>query len=690
MNNLFYLPKSDSSYKPEEKHFEKLLSAVVPISLLLQNDLLKISDPPSSKIKKIIFKEKELKKWILKLFGKDKNIQDSLMRLPHEKATRFGSLAANFSLSALEYNILLMILMPCLDKNYGIIFSEIQRDSKAFLPTQETVIRLLGSYKKQAYCLSCFSPQAVLLHYHLIEGVRNRENSHERSLKIDPYIYHFLIGIDYLPDQLKSCAKWLKPSKDWHEYNMELISILKESNADNKTKSIILLKGARGGGREHAACQAIAEFGFFSFCLYIELLPEQDEEAITIFCLALRETKLRNGCLILHSIDSLVASRKNLLSTIGEELERFNRPVICLTEPGSSHFLLGNKPHFEVTMSRITFEAKCELLENKLPSSSTIGNLEIGSLARCFPITPYLLDKALYEANVYRCQRGESELLNEFDLRKALRFRSQQDYGQLAKRVEPVRTWDDLVISSEIIEQLEEVLASIRQRDIVLEKGFARKIGYGSGISALFYGESGTGKTMAAEVLAGMLGVDLIKVDLSKVVNKYIGETEKHLARLFDMAEMDSGVLFFDEADALFGKRTETKDAHDRFANIEVSYLLQRVENFPGLVVLSTNNRSHLDKAFDRRLTFTLHFKEPDTELREVLWRSIWPEKIKLDNDVDLSHLAETVKLTGSNIRNIALFATWLSEDEGSEFVALKHIEQAMKRETDKIGRIIF
>ncbi|WP_275388118.1 ATP-binding protein, partial [Xenorhabdus bovienii] len=230
----------------------------------------------------------------------------------------------------------------------------------------------------------------------------------------------------------------------------------------------------------------------------------------------------------------------------------------------------------------------------------------------------------------------------------------------------------------------------INYRDQILDAGFQEKISYGTGISALFYGESGTGKTMAAEVIAGYLGVDLIKVDLSTVVNKYIGETEKNISRIFDLAEADSGVLFFDEADALFGKRSETKDAQDRHANIEVSYLLQRLEDYPGLVILATNNRSHLDSAFNRRFTFITRFTYPDETLRKKMWQKIWPEQLILSHEIDFEHLAKRSDLTGANIRNIALLSSILAADDNTGQVENKHIERAVILELNKTGRLAF
>ena len=223
----------------------------------------------------------------------------------------------------------------------------------------------------------------------------------------------------------------------------------------------------------------------------------------------------------------------------------------------------------------------------------------------------------------------------------------------------------------------------------MLEEGCARKVACGTGVSGLVWGDCGNGKTRVAEVRAGELGVDLIKIELSAVVNKYIGGTEKNLARMFDIAGQDAGVLFFDEADALFGKRSEVKDAKDRTANIEVSYLLQRLESYPGLVILATNHRNHLDSAFSRRLTFMIRFPFPDVHLRERMWRAIWPDAIQLAEEIDLHQLAQRAEMTGANIRNAALLASWLAAEEGDSRIQPHHIERAIKRELAKIGRVL-
>jgi SpoVK/Ycf46/Vps4 family AAA+-type ATPase len=221
---------------------------------------------------------------------------------------------------------------------------------------------------------------------------------------------------------------------------------------------------------------------------------------------------------------------------------------------------------------------------------------------------------------------------------------------------------------------------------VLSEWGFGRKLSQGKGINALFAGPAGTGKTMAAEIIAGELQLGLYKIDLSGVVSKYIGETEKNLDRIFTAAEHSNAILFFDEADALFGRRSEVRDAHDRYANIEISYLLQRMEQHEGVTILATNLRQNLDESFTRRLAFTIHFPFPDEEIRRRIWKGIWPKEIPLAQDVGLDVFANQYKLSGGNIKNIALAAAFLAAEDGA-IVAASHLLHAIRREYQKLGK---
>jgi SpoVK/Ycf46/Vps4 family AAA+-type ATPase len=257
----------------------------------------------------------------------------------------------------------------------------------------------------------------------------------------------------------------------------------------------------------------------------------------------------------------------------------------------------------------------------------------------------------------------------------------------LAQRIEPAAAWEDLVLPAPQKEMLHHIALHVKHRLQVYEAwGFAGKSNRGLGISAVFVGPSGTGKTMAAEVIAQELRLDLFRIDLSQVVSKYIGETEKNLKRVFDAAEDGGAILLFDEADALFGKRSEVKDSHDRYANIEISYLLQRMESYRGLAILTTNMKEAMDRAFLRRLRFVVAFPFPDPALRAQIWQGIFPAATPLGK-LDIQKLTR-LNITGGNIRNIAMNAAFLAADVG-EPVNMGHLLRAVRQEYTKLEKTL-
>jgi AAA+ superfamily predicted ATPase len=274
------------------------------------------------------------------------------------------------------------------------------------------------------------------------------------------------------------------------------------------------------------------------------------------------------------------------------------------------------------------------------------------------------------------------------DLDLGARHASSSRLGDLAARLSPGYSFDDLVLPERQRDQLRSISAYLRHRDRVLsEWGYERTVARTQGLKVLFAGESGTGKTMAAQVLAAELGLDLFRVDLATVVSKYIGETEKNLERIFTAADGSNAILFFDEADALFGKRSEVSDSHDRYANIEVAYLLQRMEIYPGAAILATNFKRNIDEAFIRRLDFVVDFPFPEADDRKKIWQLVLPQAAPVADDIELDFLATQFKLSGGAIRNCSLAAAFRAADENSE-ISMGHLVRAVAQEYSKQGRL--
>jgi SpoVK/Ycf46/Vps4 family AAA+-type ATPase len=334
-----------------------------------------------------------------------------------------------------------------------------------------------------------------------------------------------------------------------------------------------------------------------------------------------------------------------------------------------------------VSVPALTFAERVTAWRRLLPDADVDGvaarfRLGLGQISRAADIA-------------HASARGEGRSsLASGDLERGAREASRTALGTLATRVEPRHGWDDLVLPSRQLEQLHQIDARLRHRDLVLSGwGFERIAGRAEGLKILFAGPSGTGKSMASSVLAAGLGLDLFRIDLAGLVSKYVGETEQNLERLFAAAHDANAVLLFDEADALFGKRSEVKDAHDRYANIEVAYLLQRMEDHPGAVVLATNLRSNMDDAFLRRLDVVVDFPLPTVEDRKRLWRHMLPDEAPVADDVDVDELAKLFELTGGSIRNCTVTAAFLSAADGGS-ITMAHVVQAVALEYRKNGRL--
>jgi hypothetical protein len=382
--------------------------------------------------------------------------------------------------------------------------------------------------------------------------------------------------------------------------------------------------------------------------------------------------------LIFEGLEDIEPSeRGRLLRAIEQRPER----TILVAATRTAALALGERTVLLVESSAPSFA------ERRQAWADLTGTDETGDVAAKFRLSMGQIVEAAEVARLAATARGAASP-EPPDLDLGARQASSSRLGELAARLPPGYRWEDLVVPERQRELLQSISAYLRHRDRVLSDwGYERTVARTQGLKVLFAGESGTGKTMAAQVLAAELGLEIFRVDLATTVSKYIGETEKNLDRIFGAAEGSNAILFFDEADALFGKRSEVGDSHDRYANIEVAYLLQKMEGYPGAVILATNFRRNIDDAFVRRLDFVIDFPFPEAEDRRRIWDRVLPEQAPLAEDVDLDFLAERFKLSGGAIRNCSLAAAFQAADADGP-IGMSHLVRAVAQEYGKQGRL--
>jgi hypothetical protein len=592
-------------------------------------------------------------------------------------------LCENFSLSDFERDVLLLCAGMEFDPNWGMLCAEIANDPKLAYPTFSLAMSLLDHAD-----WSALSPAANLRRWLLVEigaGIALTSS----PLRINERILHYLMGDQHLDERL---LKLLEPvvansvQIDSHQQIMkQAIATWVNASEDDglEVLPVLQLCGEDVASKMAIAVNVCLDLGLNLYKIPASLLPHDLSNLQLIAQLCDREYTLNEMALLLDC-DRDEAPNQNQDMAIGYLTEILRCPMIISSQT--------RRRQHQRTI--ITFDVQSPSInEQQTLWEESLRELDIDTkdslngsiheLVSYFNLSPTHIYNASLKAK--SSHHLQSKHTFHQTLWNACRAQSRPRLDELAQSVETTATWDDLILPSKEKLVLHDIAAHVRQRLTVYEKwGFAGRSRRGLGISALFAGTSGTGKTMAAEVLGNELQLDVYRIDLSSVIDKYIGETEKNLKRIFDAAEGGGVILLFDEADALFGKRTEVKDSHDRHANVGVSYLLQRMEAYRGLAVLTTNLKNSLDQAFLRRLRFVIQFPFPDAEQRAEIWRRAFPEKTPI-LDLDYVKLGK-LSVAGGNIRNIALNSAFIAADH-NEAVQMKHILQAAKIEYIKLEK---
>jgi len=597
-----------------------------------------------------------------------------------------NKLKEKLQLNDLEIKIILILFAPEVNAKYDRIYAYLQDNLNRTYPTVQLLISLLCETSLETQELfNYFITPSKLTMLHLIKFVPNDTNEllFQQPLRLSSSVRNYLLEDIHLEGTLAPYCHIIEP-QNIDNRNFKIGQYI-ESGIKNSERYLINIYGTSKKRKREEALRIASYFGFGLLCIDTSEAIKEEPLIHKLMPLLARDALLSGTILYFESFDFFLNSKENQEAKLFTQLEQLAWLTLFSTKTIWSPREIPRKQNFLTIKESQREQFKLQdYWQNTISKFDTELALEIAPLlSNTFHFTEDEID------NISQLIQTETRLdksINKKLILELCRSRISNDLSQHTQHITSSNTLEDIIIPSKQKEQLQEIMVHYNYQNRVFEEWGYKKFFQSKGISLLFSGSSGTGKTMAASILANTLGLELYKIELSQMVSKYIGETEKNLSALFDTAQESGVILFFDEADALFGKRTEVKDSHDRYANIEVSYLLQKIEDYDGIVILASNFKENIDEAFLRRLRFVIDFPVPDATQRELIWHKLLPHTL-LDESIDFTPLARQFKLSGANIRNIALYAAFNAAGEECK-IGIPHIIKALKSELDKIGDI--
>ena len=594
-----------------------------------------------------------------------------------------AALAVLFGLSEIDVDLVCVLMAAERDHAIERAISFALDDFTRKRPDVGFLIRLLGVGSDRDAVLARFDERGPLRRHRIVVFDRLEVPASMRAVRLSDRILAFLRGDDAMDELVQGIARISTTVPPSAEIVLAPELVEQVRRAVTAPTARVVLVGQAGTGRALLVESIYAEIRRPP--IRIEVSSETSVESLIA---SLREVVLRGGVAIVEASDV-----DQLPRPLREELEGATAglaiPIVFVLDKPAVLLAHGIQHLVEIVVPPPSYRQRFALWQLALPAPLAYDkDLEV--VASRYAFTAAAIMRAARRAATHaRLRDPEDPQVTLDELTDAARLMFSHQLGSMAERVPTGFTWEDLVVPPDTLEALHEVVRFAHNRAYLLEEwGFAKKLPYGRGVSAILAGPPGTGKTMVAQLLAKELGYDLYRIDLSQVVNKYIGETEKNLARLFDEAESSHAVLFFDEADSLFAKRTDVRSSNDRYANLEVNYLLQRMETYNGVTLLATNLEQGLDDAFKRRVRFSIQFELPDEEQRERLWRSMFPSETPLAPQIDWRVLAQKFEMAGGYIKKAALRAALFAVEQRRP-ITMEDMLAAARQEYREMGRII-
>ncbi|MDQ4077689.1 MAG: ATP-binding protein [Chloroflexota bacterium] len=607
--------------------------------------------------------------------------QGQKLRLPHLKDA--------LGLDQFELDTLLICLASALDLRYERLYGYLQDDVTRRRPGVNLVLNLLcDSSGERLERLAYFMEEGALFHHRLLTWTADSKAGQTpvlaRTLDIDETVVAWLLGRYRPPVALGGGAALVDSSLAVDDIAVPGTISPALQHTINEPP-VLVFYGPDHAQQESTVRLLAAKAGQPLLTVHLDAL-EEDLSPLAAIRLALRDARLTGALPCFFGWDVCLDDGAAQPAYLTDVCAYPSWVILAGRAPWRATGLERDRTLLWQAFPVPTYQQRRDVWEHML-AGWELGEGEMAALAGQFALTTGQIRDTVASARDRAAQRG-GEVRSE-DLFAAARAHSNPRLSKLARKIVPRFDWQDIVLPADQLALLHELVATVRGRPVVLgEWEVGRKLASSAGVTVLFAGPPGTGKTMAAEVIARELKLDLYKIDLSTVVSKYIGETEKNLERIFVEAESSNAILFFDEADALFGKRSEVRDSHDRYANIEISYLLQRMEGYDGVTILATNLRANLDEAFTRRLQFVVDFPFPEEEERLRIWRALFPAEVPHVSDLDLPLLARRFKFAGGSIRNVIVTAAYLAAADGG-VVTMAHLLHGTRRELQKMGRLV-
>lgn len=602
---------------------------------------------------------------------------------------RLAALYRTFRLEPAAIDLLLLCLAPI----FGRGSSDATDEGLPMIVTPRTLSDFKAS-EHQAWADFCFGDNEMFelgLLYYDTDDLFNH-NEMDRPIRVHRRLVQYLHSADSLPSGVRDYLKFAQRAEgshdapDFDEKIGRSIKSISEYLKGNSVSSLLHFHGPDGTGKSRAALQICEQISIPCLKFDLRRILARPDKLETMLELTRREARLVEAAVLVPDWHLLKEERHIDSEFVISKLQSATPVVILASE---APFSLPRKglPLIDVAFEATDHSSRVASWKAHLNGDHSGGKIsDLQSIAGLYKFNDGQIRSVVERARLRSLALTGSADLSESELIAGCREESSQNLAELAVKVETRHSWDYLILPEDQKAQLRELCNHMKYRSHVYENWAYHTRVTAQGLNALFTGPPGTGKTLAASIIANELGLDLYKVDLSTVVSKYIGETEKNLSKIFKEAESSNAILFFDEADSLFGKRSAVRDAHDRYANIQVGYLLQKMEEFPGMTILASNLIENIDDAFMRRLHFSVDFPFPAAPEREKIWSVSFPEQAPLADDVDFEKLGRRVKVPGGNIRNIALHAAFHAAADESE-ITLRHIARAARREYEKEGR---